>query len=124
VVGSTTSTNFPIPQSIFPSNRPVQSALSPPACTGNITCPDAFVATIGNQGKAEGYATYLGGSGQDWATGVALCNAGPCANSLYVSGTTFSSNFPTTLNPFSGGPDEFVTKISFPQRIQIKPLHP
>jgi hypothetical protein len=125
VVGSTTSTNFPIPLSVFPGNRAVQSTLSPPACTGSVICTDAFIATIGNQGKSEGYATYLGGGGVDVATGVALCNTGPCANSIYVSGTTFSADFPTTLNPFSGGPDEFVAKISFPPPLQIKPvLHP
>lgn len=124
VVGSTNSTNFPIPQTL-PWLRPVQSALAPcnvpPGCTNP---SDAFVATISSNGRAEGYATYLGGSGQDTATGVALCGSPACSGSIFVTGTTYSTDFPVTLGSYVGGPDGFVSKISFSPRIIKKPKIP
>ena len=47
------------------------------------------------------YSTYLGGSGQDYATGIAVDGSGDA----YVTGTTYSTNFPTTpgsLQPVLG----------------------
>jgi DNA-binding beta-propeller fold protein YncE len=57
-------------------------------------------------------ATYLGGSGQDFLTGIAL---DPDGGSLYVTGVTFSNDFPTK-NPLQGslgasGQNAFVTKL-------------
>jgi hypothetical protein len=57
-------------------------------------------------------ATYLGGSGQDFLTGIAL---DPDGGSLYVTGITFSNDFPTK-NPLQGslgasGRNAFVTKL-------------
>jgi hypothetical protein len=43
------------------------------------------------------YATYLGGSGQEQAWGIAVDAAG----AIYVSGSTTSANFPTTVSAFS-----------------------
>jgi hypothetical protein len=56
------------------------------------------------------YSTYLGGSGDDWAEGIAVDSS----NNAYVTGWTESSNFPT-LNPYQsdqGDRDVFVTKLS------------
>jgi hypothetical protein len=116
IVGSTTSTNFPLPHTLAPLS-PVQAARA--ACTAG-NCRDAFVAIISSNGRAEGYATYLGGGQDDWATGVALCSSPACAGSIYLTGTTHSTDFPGTGNTFVGGPDAFVTKISPPPSV-IKP---
>ncbi len=61
------------------------------------------------------YATYLGGSDVDQATGIAIDGSG----SIYVAGNTLSTTFPTTTGAFSttlaGGTstgDAFVSKLS------------
>ncbi len=57
------------------------------------------------------YSTYLGGNGDDQAYGVALDSAG----NAYVTGYTYSANFPTK-NAFQatyhGGGDVFVAKLN------------
>lgn len=58
------------------------------------------------------YATYLGGSGQDVASGIAIDAAG----NAYVTGTTSSNDFPTknAFQPASAGgvKDGFVSKVN------------
>jgi hypothetical protein len=96
VTGLTTSTNFP-------TMSPLQAANG-----GGI---DAFVTELNSTGSALVYSTYLGGSGNDSAAGIAVDNAG----SAHIVGTTTSNDFPTK-RPFQsangGGEDAFVTKIS------------
>jgi hypothetical protein len=57
------------------------------------------------------FATYLGGSGGDFASGIALDASG----SIYVVGSTDSTDFPVTQgalqNVLGGGNDGFVLKI-------------
>lgn len=57
------------------------------------------------------YSTYLGGSGDDRATGIAVDSAG----NAYVTGSTNSTNFPT-VNPLQarlgGGSDAFIAKLN------------
>jgi hypothetical protein len=71
---------------------------------------DAFVAKLNPAGTALVYATYLGGSGDDWGQAIAVDGAG----NAYVTGATGSTNFPI-MNPFqpaSGGDmDAFVAKL-------------
>jgi len=77
---------------------------------------DAFVAVLNPQGAALVYSSYLGGSGFDEGTGIAL----DAYLSAYVTGFTNSINFPTTANAFQstaplqlpGNTDAFVTKIA------------
>jgi len=52
---------------------------------------DAFVAKFDNLGTNLFYLTYLGGSGNDRATAIAVDNSG----NAYVAGYTDSPNFPT-----------------------------
>lgn len=96
VTGSTTSFNFP-------TANPRQSALS--------GSQDAFVTKLNATGSALVYSTYLGGSGSDGGSGIAVDSSG----NAYVTGSTDSTNFPTAnpLQPALGGPrDAFVTKLN------------
>ena len=72
---------------------------------------DAFAAKFNASGSALLYATYLGGSGNDTATGIAV-DAGGAA---YLTGFTDSSDFPVrnALQATQAGQgDGFVTKLS------------
>src|SRR5204862_3025322 len=78
--------------------------------------PDAFVTKINAAGTALVYSTYLGGSGDDAGSGIAV----DAASAAYVTGTTFSHDFtagcaaPCTVldGTLSGFMDAFVTKIN------------
>ena len=67
---------------------------------------NAFVAKLNATGTALVYSTYLGGSNDDYGSGIAVDASG----SAYVTGGAGSSNFPTTnyFGPPGGG--AFVTK--------------
>ena len=93
------------------SDFPVSSAFQG-ACR---SCPkfnDAFVAEIGPHGSAFVYSTYLGGSADDEGASIAV---DPLGNT-YVTGFSYSTDFPTTSGAFQrsllGGSSAFVTKIS------------
>ncbi|MFY9555064.1 MAG: SBBP repeat-containing protein, partial [Blastocatellia bacterium] len=59
---------------------------------------DAYVAKLNPSGDDLVYATYIGGSDEDAARGVAIDAAG----NAYVAGYTRSTNFPTTPGAFCG----------------------
>ncbi len=98
VVGSTTSSDFPL------SANPRQ-----PAHAGGGS--DAFVSKLSLSGAVLLFSTYLGGSGSDEALGVSVTN-----NNAIVVGSTLSTNFPLALpqQPIAGGnnhSDGFVTRF-------------
>jgi hypothetical protein len=72
---------------------------------------DGFVSAVNPQGTALLYSTYLGGTQQDFAEGIAVDTAG----SAYVTGRTLSWDFPLA-DPFqpqmNSGEDAFVTKLA------------
>jgi uncharacterized repeat protein (TIGR01451 family) len=71
---------------------------------------DGFVAKI-TTGGVKVYASYLGGSADDRAIGVAVNTAGEA----YVTGFTSSTNFPTVSSlqvANGGGFDAFLTKLN------------
>jgi hypothetical protein len=77
---------------------------------------DGFLAKLNAAGSALVYATYLGGSENDTAAGVALDPSG----NIYVTGQTQSADFPT-LNPVqasSSESDAFVVKMSVSGQVQ------
>jgi len=57
---------------------------------------DAFVTKLNASGRALLYSTFLGGSGADAGGSIAVDSEG----NAYVTGTTESSNFPTTAGVF------------------------
>ncbi|MEO6711791.1 MAG: SBBP repeat-containing protein [Mycobacteriales bacterium] len=70
-----------------------------------------FVAKLNAAGNALVYSTYLGGSGNDRARGIALDSAG----APYVAGYTASTNFPTAnaiQATNGGGDDAFVATLN------------
>ena len=72
---------------------------------------DAFITKLNASGSALVYSTYLGGTGDDYVTGVAVDSL---ANA-YVTGLTISSDFPMQNAPqptFGGYYDAFVTKLN------------
>jgi Big-like domain-containing protein/beta-propeller repeat-containing protein len=103
VAGSTQSADFPTTPGVFQTtcNRGGE-------CVGS---GDAFVAKIGPAGSALVYSTYLGGSTSDIAHAIAVDSAGD----VYVTGGSFSTDFPT-LNPVqavnAGSFDAFVAKLN------------
>ncbi len=98
VIGSTTSATFPTTSTSFQ-----------PALAGN---RDAFLTHFSLAGNALLYSTFLGGTGDDEAFGIAI----DAPMNAYLTGRTNSADFPT-LGPaqalFGGGAyDAFVTRIS------------
>ncbi|MCJ7443472.1 MAG: SBBP repeat-containing protein, partial [Methanotrichaceae archaeon] len=77
IVGTTYSTNFPTQNPIQPSFGGGEG--------------DGFVTKINADGSALVYSTYLGGSSSDHGGGIAVDSSGKA----YVTGTTYSTNFPT-----------------------------
>jgi hypothetical protein len=72
---------------------------------------DAFVTKLNASGSALVYSTYLGGTGPDSATGIALDGSGDA----YVTGDTVSNNFPTTpgsSQPVKGAEEGFVSELN------------
>jgi hypothetical protein len=72
---------------------------------------DAFVAKWNASANQIEYCTYLGGSDDDRASGIAVDAAG----NAYVTGCTTSSDFPTlsSLQAHSGGgKDAFIAKLN------------
>ncbi len=72
---------------------------------------DAFVTKLNSAGTGLVYSTFLGGSDDEFGTGIAIDAGG----SAYVMGRTYSANFPLQ-NPLqasmSGFNDVFVTKLN------------
>jgi hypothetical protein len=69
---------------------------------------DAFITKLDAAGSAFLYSTYLGGSGYDAATAIAVDSS----HNAYITGTTHSNDFPT-VNPIqSAGGQAFVTKLN------------
>ena len=84
VVGSTTSTDFPLADSIQQG-------------TGY---ESAFITKLSADGSTMLFSTYLGGSRNDYAQGVALATDG----NILVAGTTWSTDFPV-VNPIQPNGD-------------------
>jgi hypothetical protein len=98
VVGITMSTDFPTTAGAFQTTA--------------VGLGDIFVAKLSGDGTSVVYSSYLGGSSLDLSRGFAVDALG----NLFVTGATFSADFPTTgdaiQRSYSGGEDAFVSKVS------------
>jgi hypothetical protein len=94
VTGTTSST------SLLPSSNPSLRASR-----------NAWVAKLNISGTQLLYLVYIGGSGNDSGQGIAV----DTLENAYVTGTTSSTNFPTTSGAFSthnaGSQEAFITKF-------------
>ena len=72
---------------------------------------DAFITKLNSAGTDLLYSTYLGGSNDDYGSGIAVDGNG----NAYITGMTESGDFPTTPNAYdttyNGYADAFITKI-------------
>jgi len=98
VTGATLSTDFPTTVGAFQ--------------TASRGSAESFVTKLDPTGSALIYSTYLGGSGGDQGVGIAV----DANSNVYVTGSTNSINFPTTILAFQpvpggGDVDAFVAKI-------------
>ena len=103
ITGSTSATDFP-------TKNPLQATYGGGTTNGGAFGADAFVTELNATGSKLVYSTYLGGSGARLANGIAVDGSGDA----YVTGTSYSTNFPTTpgsLQPVlsQGGHQAFVT---------------
>jgi Beta-propeller repeat len=100
VVGQTSSSDFPT----------TADAIQSDFGGGN---GDAFITRLNATGAAPLFSTYLGGSNTDGGLSVWVDLVG----SIYLTGTTFSADFPTTPGAFQtvfgGNSDAFVAKVVF-----------
>jgi hypothetical protein len=88
VTGATDSPDFPTTNAI-PGHAKIGGSYMPSFGSYPI---DAFVAELNSGGSNLIFSTYLGGSGMDGANGIALDSS----NNVYVTGFTYSTNFPVT----------------------------
>lgn len=91
--GTTTSSDFPT--SVGAYDRCFGTTGTGGVCQNNGQA-DVFVTKFNSTGSGLSYSTYLGGSGQETAGGISLDSSG----NAYVTGTTWSTNFPVTSGAF------------------------
>ena len=89
LTGSTSSANFPTT-----TNALYRKIGGVSSSAGYLI--DAFVAELDSSGSSLVYSTYLGGSSMDGGSSIAVDSS----NNVYVTGFTYSTNFPTTSNAF------------------------
>jgi hypothetical protein len=97
VAGRTLSTNFPTVNPLLPTNSGLR---------------DIFVTKLNSSGTSLVYSTFIGGSGDDLAFGIATNSS----NEAYLAGWTSSANFPlaNALQPTYGGgnADAFLVRLN------------
>lgn len=101
VVGQTDAKDFPTTAG---SAQPVPAGAA-----------DAFVAQFSSSGSHLNFSTFLGGTGADGGTGIALDSAG----NVFITGRTQSTNFPVknAFQPACSGACSFVSKLNTSGRL-------
>jgi YVTN family beta-propeller protein len=104
VTGDTASSNFPTTPGAFQTTYHSSTEVTYEG--------DAFVTKFNPAGDGLVYSTFLGGSDHDNGLALAVDQTG----NAYVTGSTYSTDLPTTPDAFqpsrSGYPDVFVAKLN------------
>jgi len=100
ITGTASSNNFPTTNGAFDQ-------------TYNGGGSDAFITKLNSTGSALIYSTYIGGSGLEFSFCISIDEF----DNAYITGSTSSSNFPTTSSAYNqtyngGTYDVFVTKLN------------
>jgi hypothetical protein len=104
ITGTTDSDDFP---TTLVTLDALCAGISDDCLTGG---PSAFVTELSPSGSSLVFSTFLGGSGYNAGSGVAVDST---TGDILVAGTTTSSDFPKTPGAFlTPGQSVFVTKIS------------
>jgi Beta-propeller repeat len=111
VTGSAASTDFPITNGAFQSTNNAAAAAGPQTVANNV-----FVSKLNPTGTALLYSTFLGGTINDYGAGIAVDHLGDA----YVTGQSWSSDFPVAGSPFqptnngfaNDGFNAFVAKVN------------
>ena len=113
MAGVTASPNFPT----TPNAPQLTYGGGSTTCSPGLICGDAFVTKFSLDGSTLIFSTFLGGTGDDGAGGVAQDTSG----NDYIVGVTESFVFPTTPGAFQlncnscdGGSNAFITKLAIP----------
>ncbi|MCS1351596.1 SBBP repeat-containing protein [Mechercharimyces sp. CAU 1602] len=102
VVGGTLSTDFPITSDAYQAHL------------GRVGSMNYFVTQVSSSGRGILYSTFLGGTGQDLGSDIAV----DTSNCVYLTGSATSNNFPTTdgafqeIAPVKGGSFDFYATIT------------
>jgi uncharacterized protein (TIGR03437 family) len=110
VTGRTLSLDFPMKHAFQNTFSTTQNCTD---SSGNASiCHHAFISEITADGKSLVYSSYLGGSYQDEAFGIAVDTNG----TAYITGQTYSKDFPTAGTPYQsaikGSADCFLSEIA------------
>ena len=102
MLGSTLSSDFPVTAGAYDTSY-----------DGSYRQSDLFLVRLNTSGSALDYGTFIGGSDMEVPAAIAV----DAASRAYVTGSTYSINFPTTAGAFnthhSGGFDDvFVTRVN------------
>lgn len=101
VAGGTFSRGGPSPARPFPTVNPYDATYN-----GEGFIPlfgDVFWAKLTADGRHLLVSTFFGGNDDEWPCGIQADAQG----NVYLAGTTYSTNFPTTSNPYSRTADNF-----------------
>jgi hypothetical protein len=103
ITGDASGPGFPTTAAAFQTSFPAKTISG---------VGSGFVTKLNPSGSALVYSTYLGGNNVDHAFGIAVDSS----NRAYVTGSTGSTNFPTTSGAFQrsnhGNTDVFVTRLN------------
>jgi len=98
VTGYTRSTDFPTTTGAYQ--------------TTNKGYYDAFVSCLNSSGTGVLYSTYIGGTNEDKAYGIAVDSS----ENVFITGQNYYGGYPTTENAYdttyNGGYDAFITKLN------------